>query len=67
MANCTNRIAFNGHDLDLENLTIFRELPFLDEVSIGHALISRALFVGLDAAVREYLGALGVQPHGVRP
>jgi len=34
-----------GHDLDLENLILFRMLPHLDEVSIGHALISRALFV----------------------
>lgn len=47
-----------GHDLDLENLPLFRGLPHLDEVSIGHALISRALFVGLDAVVREYLAAL---------
>jgi pyridoxine 5-phosphate synthase len=48
-----------GHDLDLANLTIFRALPHLDEVSIGHALVSRALFVGLDAVVREYLQVLG--------
>ena len=32
-----------GHDLDLDNLVLFRELPHLDEVSIGHAIISRAL------------------------
>ncbi len=44
-----------GHDLDLENLVLFRELPHLDEVSIGHALISHALYVGLDRAVRDYL------------
>ena len=44
-----------GHDLDLENLTLFRSLPHLDEVSIGHALISHALYVGLDRAVRDYL------------
>jgi pyridoxine 5-phosphate synthase len=44
-----------GHDLDLSNLRLFRSVPHLDEVSIGHALISRALFVGLDHAVREYL------------
>ncbi len=48
-----------GHDLDLDNLPLFRGLPHLDEVSIGHALISRALFVGLDVVVREYLAALG--------
>ena len=49
-----------GHDLDLENLTLFRRLPHLDEVSIGHALISHALFVGLDRSVRDYLDALAV-------
>jgi pyridoxine 5-phosphate synthase len=47
-----------GHDLDLANLVVFRELPFLDEVSIGHAIISRALFVGLATVVREYLDVL---------
>jgi pyridoxine 5-phosphate synthase len=46
-----------GHDLDLDNLTLFRTLPHLDEVSIGHALISHALYVGLDRAVRDYLRA----------
>ena len=47
-----------GHDLDLENLVLFRTLPHLDEVSIGHALVSRALFVGLPTVVREYLDVL---------
>lgn len=47
-----------GHDLDLENLPLFRTLPHLDEVSIGHALISRALFHGLEHVVREYLDCL---------
>jgi pyridoxine 5-phosphate synthase len=47
-----------GHDLDLQNLVLFRALPHLAEVSIGHALISRALFVGLDRTVREYLAAV---------
>ena len=44
-----------GHDLDLENLPTLVRLPHVDEVSIGHALISRALFVGLGEAVSEYL------------
>jgi pyridoxine 5-phosphate synthase len=48
-----------GHDLDLRNLSLFRDLPHLDEVSIGHALIGRAIFVGLDRSVREYLDVLG--------
>lgn len=47
-----------GHDLDLENLILFRALPHLDEVSIGHALMARALFVGLPTVVREYLDVL---------
>ncbi len=47
-----------GHDLDLDNLPLFKTLPHLDEVSIGHALVSRALFTGLDRAVRDYLAVL---------
>ena len=50
-----------GHDLDLENLVLFRQLPHLDEVSIGHALVSHALFVGLDRSVRDYLDVLAVK------
>jgi len=47
-----------GHDLNLDNLVLFRRLPHLDEVSIGHALISHALFVGLARSVRDYLDVL---------
>src|SRR5688572_15426019 len=47
-----------GHDLDLKNLPLFRRLPHLQEVSIGHALISHALYVGLERSVRDYLHAL---------
>jgi pyridoxine 5-phosphate synthase len=48
-----------GHDLDRANLpTLVRALPNLAEVSIGHALISDALWLGLDATVRAYLAAL---------
>ena len=49
-----------GHDLDLENLTVFRHLPHLAEVSIGHALVGHALWVGLDRAVRDYLAAVRI-------
>jgi pyridoxine 5-phosphate synthase len=49
-----------GHDLDLDNLVLFRRLPHLDEVSIGHALVSHALFVGLERSVRDYLEVLSV-------
>jgi len=48
-----------GHDLDLDNLVLFRDVPHLAEVSIGHALVSHALFVGLDRSVRDFLAALG--------
>jgi pyridoxine 5-phosphate synthase len=47
-----------GHDLDLDNLLLFRDLPHLEEVSIGHAIMSRALFSGLPAVVRAYLDVL---------
>lgn len=47
-----------GHDLDLKNLPHFRLLPHLQEVSIGHALVSHALYVGLERSVRDYLHAL---------
>ncbi len=48
-----------GHDLDLTNLARFAErVPGLLEVSIGHALISDALWMGLEAAVKAYLAAL---------
>uniref|UniRef100_UPI0040565816 pyridoxine 5'-phosphate synthase n=1 Tax=Alistipes sp. TaxID=1872444 RepID=UPI0040565816 len=44
-----------GHDLDLENLSYFSErIPWLDEVSIGHALISDALYYGLENTVALY-------------
>lgn len=44
-----------GHDLSLDNLRFFKEsLPVLDEVSIGHALISDALYLGLENTVQRY-------------
>lgn len=45
-----------GHDLSRDNLTAFlRAVPGVSEVSIGHALVSDALEMGYDAAVRDYL------------
>jgi len=44
-----------GHDLNLENLKYFHlNIPWLDEVSIGHALISDALYYGLENTIRLY-------------
>lgn len=44
-----------GHDLSLENLAYFHaQIPWLDEVSIGHALICDALYLGLKTTIEEY-------------
>ena len=48
-----------GHDLSLENLAYFvQTIPWTDEVSIGHALISDALYMGLEATIQAYLGEI---------
>jgi pyridoxine 5-phosphate synthase len=52
-----------GHDLDLHNLPLFASMPHVDEVSIGHALMSHALFVGLRQSVLDYLGAIREGEH----
>ena len=52
-----------GHDLNLHNLRHFSEhVPYLEEVSIGHALISDALYLGLEKAVAAYLACLTLDP-----
>ncbi len=49
-----------GHDLNLHNLSFFHEqIPFLDEVSIGHALVSDALYYGLENTIQLYQRRLG--------
>lgn len=48
-----------GHDLNLDNLKYFRSvIPWLDEVSIGHALICDALYMGLENTIQAYLKEL---------
>lgn len=48
-----------GHDLSLENLAFFhQQIPWCDEVSIGHALISDALYLGIEETIRRYLNCL---------
>lgn len=42
-----------GHGLDYQNIKIFRELTDIDEVSIGHSIIARSVFVGIKQAVQE--------------
>ena len=48
-----------GHDLSLENLAFFhQQIPWVDEVSIGHALISDALYLGIEETIHRYLACL---------
>ena len=50
-----------GHDLSLENLEYFiREIPWTDEVSIGHALICDALYLGLEPTIQAYLSKIKI-------
>lgn len=55
-----NGLGINaGHDLNLENLEyIHQQIPELDEVSIGHALICDALYLGLKETIKRYLQCL---------
>lgn len=49
-----------GHDLDLQNLPFFiKQIPIIDEVSIGHALVSDALYLGWQNTIQLYQRALG--------
>ena len=48
-----------GHDLNLKNVEFFsKNMPFLDEVSIGHALISESLYIGLENVINLYINKL---------
>ena len=48
-----------GHDLNLENLHyLYRNIPNLKEVSIGHALVADALYLGLETTIQKYLDCL---------
>ncbi len=61
-ANLANELGLGinaGHDLSLDNIQFFKEnIPNLEEVSIGHALISEALYLGLDNVINSYLNKL---------
>ena len=50
-----------GHDLNLENLEYYiRNIPWTDEVSIGHAIICDALYMGLERTIKEYLSKVHI-------
>jgi pyridoxine 5-phosphate synthase len=48
-----------GHGLNYVNVHSIAHIPFIDEMSIGHAIISRSMFVGLERAVKEMLDLVG--------
>lgn len=47
-----------GHGLNYQNIKVFRELTDIDEVSIGHSIIARAVVVGIKEAVQEMIGLI---------
>lgn len=53
-----------GHGLNYENVRLLEKVPHLVELNIGHSIISRAVFVGLDRAVREMLAVMQFYPGG---
>lgn len=47
-----------GHGINYTNIEFIHQIPHLTELNIGHSIVSRALFIGIEAAVREMLGAM---------
>lgn len=47
-----------GHGINYQNIELIRKVPHLRDLNIGHSIVSRALFVGLESAVREMLGLM---------
>ncbi len=57
-----------GHDLNLDNLPKFLgAIPYVEEVSIGHALTVDALVIGMDACVRAYVDTIADATGGLQP
>jgi pyridoxine 5-phosphate synthase len=54
-----------GHGINLENIYRILEIPHLDTLNIGHSIVSRAVFVGLKAAVEEMLEAMASYKGGL--
>jgi len=53
-----------GHGLDTSNVGPVAALPHLEELNIGHAIVARSLFVGVEAAIQEMLARIRVGAHG---
>ena len=55
-----------GHGLDLENVAPVAALPHVEELNIGHSIVARSLFVGVEAAVQEMLARIREGAEGAR-
>src|SRR5216110_3078555 len=51
-----------GHGINYKNIELINQIPHLTELNIGHSIVSRAVSVGLDGAVKEMLGAMANYP-----
>jgi len=47
-----------GHGINYRNITLIHQIPYLSELNIGHSIVSRAIWVGLETAVKEMLAAM---------
>src|SRR6202043_2265807 len=47
-----------GHGINYANIALIHKVPHLTELNIGHSIISRAVFVGIEDAIKELLGAM---------
>ena len=56
-----------GHGINYTNVALIHEIPHLTELNIGHSIVSRAVFVGLEAAVREMVSAMEDYRNGSAP
>jgi pyridoxine 5-phosphate synthase len=60
-ANCASELKLQvnaGHGINYTNIGLVKKVPHLTELNIGHSIVSRAMFVGLESAVREMLIAM---------
>ena len=52
-----------GHGINYKNIALIHQIPCLTELNIGHAIVSRAMWVGLENAVKEMLAAMANYPE----
>jgi pyridoxine 5-phosphate synthase len=52
-----------GHGINYKNIALIHQIPGLTELNIGHAIVSRAMWVGLETAVKEMLAAMANYPE----